>query len=219
MIALTIIIIILCLISFCPVGASASYESGVFYLAAKAGPIKITLFPKKAGARKEPDREETEIEKAEAEPKKDKAKLSFSEIMDLIKMGVRALGRFKKRLSVDEFILHYTCVSDDPYAAAMRYGAVSAALGALLPLIEQAVNFRKKDITVDVDFNGRGHSVICAAATLTLQVWEIMYIALAFGTEFLIWKRTMRHKKASERKVNDGEQPDKQHDGYSNVKD
>ena len=204
MIALAVILAVLVIILILPVGADASYIDNVFSLAAKAGPVKIGILPKKKKAeaetqpkpkkekKKKGEAEETEV-KAEKKPKQ---KLSFEDITGIIRLALDALGRFRRSLSIDVLMLHLTTAGPDPYSAVMSYGYFNAAIGALLPSLHRAFKVKKEDIASQVDFEA-DKLKIDARLQLTVRIGEILLIALCAGFAFLKWLLRRRRRAIS----------------------
>ena len=138
MIALGIIILILILLLILPVGADAAYVDGSFTLKVKAGPLRISILPSKAkesGEKKAKKQKKTKKTTSEGgkdeekKAKKPKQKLSFEDIKGIIRLGLEALGRFRRSISVDELMLHLVTAGPDPYSAVMNYGYFNACFG------------------------------------------------------------------------------------------
>lgn len=198
MIVLAIILALLILLLLLPVGVDASFLGGALTVKVKAGPVKLRLIP----ARKKKEKPGKEKKKKAKPPKEKKApeekkkqKLTRDDIFGIARLGLKALSRLRKSLSIDLLMLHLTAGAEDPYDAVMQYGYVNAGLGALLPLLHRAVKVRKEDIATAVDLNSGKTSVDLRLAA-TLQIWEILYIALCAGVGFLGWmhKRKKRAK-------------------------
>ena len=211
MLALLIIIIVLAILLLLPVGVTGMYEEGQLRLSAKVGSAKFRILPKKEKPAK-PQK------KKDVKPKeKSQRQLDRNTLVGLVRLGLRALGRFRRKLSVDELTIHWTAAASDPFQAAMRYGAVSAAMGSLWPAIDNALKIRDCDIHTDVSFEIE-KPVLFVQFTATLQIWEILYIALAFGISYLTMKRTLRRRRAAEeRKKEYGKDPDRRPDGSDHV--
>ncbi|HHU23174.1 MAG TPA: DUF2953 domain-containing protein [Clostridiales bacterium] len=209
MLIFLIIVIVLAVILLIPVGVDGGYEQNSFELSAGFGPFRLRILPKtekpkKARRKKIPAEEEPDVEKKPP---------SWDEILSLVKLGVKALKRFRRRLSIDFFALHYTAAASDPFKAALQYGKVSAAVGTLLPLLEEAVNIRERDVDINVSFKQeRPEAYLHLIATL--QIWEILYIGLAFGAEYLIMKYKIRREiRETERKTENGQASDQRLNG------
>lgn len=202
MLALVIIVVLLVLFLILPVGVDAAYDGAVFALKAKAGLIKIRILPKKAKPPEEEGKEKPKKEKKQKREKehKPKQKLTMDDIFELAGIGLKALGRFRRSLSVDKFMLHMAAAAPDPYDAVLLYGRVNAGLSALSPLLHRAVKIREEDIRTCVDTEP-GTMLIRARVVVTVQIWEILYIALSAGFAALRWlgKRKKKLRKLEQK--------------------
>lgn len=176
-----IIFIILSVLLLIPCGIDAGYDGRAFHLYARFGFINLKLFPKKEKPLKPKPPKPAKDKK---EKKKEKPPMGKDEIFALIKMGLKSLGRFKRRLSVNYLRLHYTAAAGDPFKAAMAYGLGSTFMGTVVPLAEGAFNIKERDFSVSVDFLAE-KPVFDFRLITSIQIWEILYIAFAFGIDFL----------------------------------
>ena len=192
MIALIIILAILLLILCLSVGVDAAYDSGGFVLKLKLGPVRLTVLPKSG---KKPKQEHTPKpkpepkEKAEKEEKPKKGlpfKITLSDIRELLGILFRMLGRLRRGLSVDVFMLHLLVTSEDPYDAVKLFGNVNAVLSALSGPAHRALKIRSEDIQTCVDFEEET-MIVEARIVLTLQIWEILYAVLCAGCAAAVW--------------------------------
>ena len=209
MIALGIIILILILLLILPVGADAAYVDGSFTLKVKAGPLRISILPSKAKesgekkAKKQKKTKKTTSEGGKGEEKKakkPKQKLSFEDIKGIIRLGLEALGRFRRSISVDELMLHLVTAGPDPYSAVMNYGYFNAAIGALLPAIHKVFKIRKEDYTSQIDFEAEKMK-IDARIVLSVRIGEILLIVLCAAFGFLKWILKRRRRAKAEAKA------------------
>ena len=222
-----IILIVLLLILALPVGVDAAYDPNTKYLKLKLGPGRVTLLPAKKKPRK-PKEEKPEPEdkppEEKKEKKKKKTKLTLDDILTLAEIGLDALRRFRMHLSVDRFVLHYTAAASDPYAAVQQYGKVNAALGVLAGKAHTALKIRSEDIQTQLDLTVE-RPVIEGQIVLTIQIWEILLIAICAGARALRWllkkKRTERAAAAAEkeRSTEDGELEYRESDGHHDAED
>lgn len=209
MAVLIIIIAFLLVLNLIPLGIDGGYEASELFLSLKAGPFRVLrILPAK------PLSEEKKLlrqqKKAKKQAKKNAKKGQAEEnaapkprrrpdkalSMALISMGLHALKRLRHRMSIDLLKLHFVS-GGDPYSAAMNYGYASAAFGIVLPLLDSAFNIGERDVSVSVDFD-TGQASIDVRLILTIQLWEIIYIAAAFAVEFIRYKINDRRKAAAE---------------------
>ena len=83
---------------------------------------------------------------------------------------------------MDWLDLELVLAAGDPAAAALVFGGANAALGMILPLLEQNFTIRRRDIRTAVDFDRKTPAVTLRAA-LTLTIGQ--GVAFAF---YLAWK-------------------------------
>ena len=183
LIVIGIILLIFLLIALLRVGVSAKLEENVFYLRAVAGPVKIQILPKneeKAKKPKKPKKKKPKKDEQKSDEEKEKPKIKIT--LDLIQTILSAvgdlLGRLRRKLTIDKLTLHYTAASNDPYSAAMTFGYASAAVNALVPVLDNSFKIRDRDIGAAVTFDSPDN-IIFIDVQLTLAVWEIIYIGLA----------------------------------------
>lgn len=210
MIALIIIFVILMLLLSLKVGVDVSYIGGVLSLSVKAGPAKIAILPKKEKPegekkekRKKKQTEQTGEAQTEPKPKKEKKKgpkLTFEDILGIVKLALKAVGRFFKSLRMDYLMLHLTTAGPDPYSAVMNYGYFNAAIGAVLPLLHRVFKVGKEDIFSQVDFEA-DKLKIDAGLALTIRIGQILFIALCAAFAFLKWLLRRRCRIKAEEKA------------------
>ncbi len=207
MIALGIIIFILLIILLLPVGADAAYIDGAFTLKAKIGPIKKGLVPgtekdgeEKAKKNKKPKKAKKKLPTTDDGTKKKpkaKLKLGFDDVMTLLRIALKALGRFRRSIKVEKLMLHLVTAGPDPYSAVMNYGYINAAIGALRPLLHKAFRIKEEDYASAIDFEA-DKLKIEARIVLTVRIGEILLLVLcavfAFIKWFLSYRRRMKQQ-------------------------
>lgn len=107
-------------------------------------------------------------------------KLDIPYIMDLIHLGLSAMGQFRRVLRVDRFLLDCAIATGDAAKTAMAYGAAAAGVGMFLPLLEENLRVRKKDIQVICDFEGTESKIF-----LEVQVSALVFQLLIIGIKVL----------------------------------
>lgn len=107
-------------------------------------------------------------------------KLDIPYIMDLIHLGLSAMEQFRRALRVDRFLLDCAIAMGDAAKTAMAYGAAAAGVGMFLPLLEENLRVRKKDIQVICDFEGTESQIF-----LEVQVSALVFQLLIIGIKVL----------------------------------
>lgn len=234
MIGWIIAAVLLLLIFAVPYGIDASYTDGIFRLAVKAGVLRFFLLPAKpktpqqlarAAEKKRLKKEKKAAEKAEkeakaaAKPPKAKKPPDMDFLLALAGMGIRAVKRFFKSLSLDRLDFRYTAASDDPFDTAAQYSAACAAASALAPLNDRVIRARCGEIVLDADFD-RDKPDVSGRIVVSLQLYKIVLLGIAFAFEYLKWK--VQHRKsaaASERTDEHGREQNQRDHGRNDDED
>ena len=192
--ALIIVLLVLTVLMIVPVGIDGGYNGKNLILGIKIGFFNIRVFPKKEKPikleklkkPKKPKKPKEPHEEKEKEPKQKKP-LDKEQIRSLIKFALKALGRFRKKLRINYLRIHYTFATSDPFATAMGFGASNAVMNTIVPLLDDAFVIDNRDIGTSFDFLS-DKPVFDFWLTTTIQIWEILYIAIAFGFDLLMMK-------------------------------
>ncbi|NCB50995.1 MAG: DUF2953 domain-containing protein [Clostridia bacterium] len=216
MTVLLIILAIIVIILVIPLGVNVAYIDGGFSLAAWVAGINYTLFPKKAKKAKKEKPPKPKKEKKPKKPKKRRPeddieankKEKIRKLFELAKIGLDALGRFRRKLTVNRLRLYAVIASKDPYNTAVIYGYVNSALPVLMPLLERAFNIKNSDIRTEASFETTEPEVDFEM-TLTTSIGKIfcvVFAAMFAYLKFLIRtkRETRREKLAEERMDRDG---------------
>lgn len=168
-----------------PVGIDAEYIERQAVVRASVGPVgfPVLTFP----------RTEEKSRKKKRSPKSRKKKLDRELVVMLIRLGIQALKRLRRRLRIDELQIHLLVSTPDPYQTAMLYGRLNATVYALIPALAQAVELRNQDIQIDVDFD-KGRMDAYGRLLLRIYVGQLLVVAAAFGLDFLRWKLEQRRE-------------------------
>ncbi len=230
-ILLAILILLILIIFFVPYGVDVIFSGDGLRLGVKAGPLRFWLFPKKPLTPRQQARAEKKKAKREAkktakavkqeqekktgkvdakEKVKPKRKLELDLILALLKMGAHAIRRFFRSFTVDFFQLHVNVASRDPYQTAMEYAYLCSAVEALPALCGNTIRVLRRDIQIGSDFLSE-QPEFSGRITVTLQLFRLVHLAVAFGAEFIHWKITRRKEKPAadtERKDENGSEQD-----------
>ena len=203
-----IIIVLLILVLLLRVGADASYTDGIFSLAIRIGPFAKKLLPaaKKTEAEQKPKKEKKKKEKASApnaEEKKKKSgkkKFTLKDILGIVKIALRTLGNFWRKISIDHLKLHFIFGGGDPYDTVMGFGYFNAAIGALLPLLHKAFNIKDEHYDSKIDFES-DKIKIDARVCATIRIGEILIVVLCAAYALLRWYLPINRRKKAEEKA------------------
>ena len=194
-----IVLAVFVLIGCIPVGVDASYRENGLALRLKIGLFKLQVLPAKEKKKKpKPKAKKPAANKPDAKPEKPKTqgsmpKPTLSALLALADLACDTLGNLRRTLRVEVLVLHVTLDGSDPAKAAMLYGRVWAALGALTPKLEQLFVIKKRDIQPILDYNEKKMK-LDAQLVLTITIGRAICLALRALVRFL--KLWLNKKKA-----------------------
>lgn len=181
---------ILVLLAITPVGVHARYNSDGILLRAIAGPVKITLLPRKKKEKKRESTEKPVKPKKEKVPKQKKKPDkpadnqekggSVTDFLPLLQLVFDFLGEFRRKLRVNRLELKLVLAGGDPCNLAVNYGKAWAAVGNLMPQLERFFVIRKRDVEVECDFTA-GQTLIIARLDLTITIGRLLSMAVRYG--------------------------------------
>ena len=187
---------VLILLAILPLGAFVRYDSDGVTLKVVAGPIRITIFPQKKkkdkpkkDPKKEPDPPTEPKQEPKPEPKEEKKEKpkggSILDFMPLVELALNFLNDFRRKLRVNRLELKIIMAGGDPCNLAINYGKAWAALGNLMPNLEQFLVIKKRDIEIECDFTASSTTVY-ACLELTITLGRLIALALGYGVKALL---------------------------------
>ena len=198
---------ILLALAVLPLGVRIRYNDAGFVLKVIAGPLKITVIPgrKKPKKQKVKQKKQKAVQTAEsagseerppqppkAQPEQKERGGSLTRFLPLVKLGLKFLGDFRRKLQLDNLYLRLILAGDDPCDLAVNYGRIWAAVGNLMPQLERLFVIKKRDIQVECDFTATELCVV-AHLDITITLGCLLVLALYYGIrilfEFLSIKR------------------------------
>ena len=198
---------ILVLLAVLPLGAFIRYDADGLRVRFVLGPVKLTVYPrpkKEKKEKKEPEKklETKEEEKRptppqppkEAKPKAEKKGGSLTDFLPLVKVALDFLGDFRRKLRLDDLYLRLILASGDPCDLAVNYGKTWAAVGNLLPVLEQCFVIKKKDVEVECDFTASETTVI-ARLQITITLGRLLALLAVYGFRGIKEFITIRNKR------------------------
>lgn len=204
---------VLLALAILPLGVRIRYNEAGFLLKVIAGPVKITVFPRKKKQKKQKKKENKPKENQKAEhsiqeskpPRPPQAQKeqketggSLTRFLPFIKLGVQFLGDFRRKLRLDELYLRLILACDDPCDLAVNYGRTWAAVGNLIPQMERLFAIKKRDIQVECDFTA-SQTRIVACLDITITLGRLLVLAVYYGIRVLIEFLSMKRKGGGEK--------------------
>ena len=188
-----ITLLILTCLAILPLGVSIVYDEDGAIVRVIAGPVKFKVFPlsqkekkpkKEKSQKKEKDTstKETKTKKqttpsgktgnTAGEPQKKKGG-PITDFLPLVKVLLKFLDGFRRKLRVNVLELKLIMASDDPCDLAVNYGKAWAAVGNLMPQLERIFVIQKRNIEVECDFTA-DKTLVIARLDLTITLGRIL---------------------------------------------
>lgn len=169
-IAAVIALIVLLLCLHAGVRAEITDEGGALYV--KYGPLRVRIIPSKKGKKEKTG-------KRGAGEKKKLVSGGPGRVLDIVHIAADTLGRFKKKLVIDRLEVRVVYGGEDAAETAVAYGAASAVLGALVPLIDNAFTLKTRDFQLVPEFDKKMLEVRLRA-DFSIALGSLIWIALRF---------------------------------------
>lgn len=212
LIALIIILIILAAIMLIPLGVHVVGREGEFTVAVSVWFYKLRLYPVKKKAKESEEKTEAEIDD---KPQKNfDLGFALDDWLKLIRVALRALGRFKNGVYFGYIYLHAVVSAPDPYDAVIRYNAVNGFVGSIIPFFENGFKVKRKDIYIGLDMNGeKSNAEFEVSASVRLGC--VIAVGLAAGFGFLKILIKNRIQRIRERVARNGKQQTERNDAVN----
>lgn len=202
---------ILILLALLPLGIQGVYEQTRAGLWLCIGPVKIPLLPRpqkkeKAPAQtpvqeppeQAPDRPAPQTPAAQPSAQ-EAAKPDLRQYLPLLRLLLDLLKDLRRKLRMDGLYVRLILAGGDPCDLAVNYGRTWAAVGSLLPLLDQLFVIKKRDVEVACDFTA-AKTVLIARARVTISLGRLLALAAVYGTRVLkeYWKLLKNQKGGAE---------------------
>jgi hypothetical protein len=187
-----ITLVILVVLAWIPLGATIRYNTDGLSLKIIAGPIRLTVLPKKnkeeKSKKKSKDKSAPKKVKASstqpATPKQEEKGGPITDFLPLVNTALDLLNAFRKKLRIDRLELKLIMAADDPCDLAVNYGRAWAAVGNLFPRLERWLVIKKRDVEVECDFEA-SQTVVIAHVDLTITLGRLLGILIWYGVRAL----------------------------------
>ena len=201
---------VLLALALLPLGVRIHYNEAGFVLKVIAGPLKITVFPRKKKTKKQKTKPQKREQKAvpparssenlesppqppKAQPEKKEKGGSLTRFLPLVKLGLKFLGDFRRKLRLDNLYLRLILAGDDPCDLAVNYGRSWAAVGNLMPQLERLFVIKKRDIQVECDFTAAETTVV-AHLDISITLGRLLALVIIYGVRILFELLSMKRK-------------------------
>ncbi len=162
-----------------PVGIRLSYndKGGAAWLS--VGPYRKQLYPyKKSRSKNKSTSSKGSVSEQKEKTGKDGGKVS--DFLPLMNVLLDLLKDFRRRLVVVYLQMNLVLADKDPADLAVHYGSAWAALGNLLPLLENSFRIKKRDLQVQCDFCA-SETRIYAFAHIKITLGQLLMFVFRYG--------------------------------------
>ncbi len=153
------------------------YEEKGASLTVSLGAVPVFRLPRPKGEKQEKTGKKPKPKKKKEEQKEKTKGGSIPGFRQLMPIISDALGRLKRRLSIDEMSLWYQSAAEDPASAALAFGGASAAAGALAQPLQDMFRIKSLDIRTAVSFTETKPTVF-ARIRMSISVGALIWIGL-----------------------------------------
>ena len=108
---------------------------------------------------------------------------------------LKALGRLRRKLSIEHVTLYLTVAGKDPFDTANLYWKAGTAMGSLVSALENCFDIKDRDMGTAVSFT-EDKTRVYAYASIRYRLWELIYIAGGLGISYLKVNRLIKKGKA-----------------------
>ena len=179
---------VLTLLAILPLGVSVIYNESGPLVRLIAGPVRLILFPKKKKDKKENPKKEKPKKEAKTGGQKQKAPSkkggSFTDFLPLVQLTLNFLGDFRRRLRVKRLEMKLIMAGGDPCDLAINYGKAWAAVGNLMPHLENLFVIKKRDVEVECDF-AASDTLIFVHLDITITLGRLLALVVVYGIRAL----------------------------------
>lgn len=193
---------ILVLLALLPVGVRFRYNDHGFRLKLLVGFLPISLLPPKK--KKKPEEKSPAREKKEKKPSKKQQKPSgdqpkekggsWKDFLPLVDIALDFLKGFCRKIRIDRLELKVILAGDDPCDLAVNYGRAWAAVGNLMPRLENTFRIHRRNVEVECDFENSTTTVI-AGAKITISLGGLLSLAAVLAYRGLREYRNIKQKR------------------------
>ena len=191
---------ILALLAVLPLGVDVNYDEDGVRVCVAVWKFSVLVYPrpkkeKKRVSQRQQQEEQSAVPAEEPLPqppqpprqpdaKKEKKGGSLLDFLPFVKLALKFLDDFRRKLRLDVLEVKLTMAGDDPADAAENYGRIWAAIGNFQPQLERWLVIKKRDIQVRCDFT-TNKSTILAHIRMTITLGRILALAVVYALRAL----------------------------------
>ena len=176
---------VLLLLAILPIGVSAVYNAEGPLVRVILGPVRWTVYPEKKKQKKPKEkRRAKKVTKPATRKAPEETGGSWTDFLPLIKTALSFLNGIRRKLRVKRLEMKLTLAGGDPCDLALNYGRAWAAVGNLMPLLEQVLVIKKRNVEVQCDFEAAS-TVVYARLDVTITLGRFLALLVRYGIRAL----------------------------------
>lgn len=180
-----ITVAIIALTLLIPISFRCRYSCDGLHLWLCVGFLRIPISLKRERRKKKPVTDKQSAQSRNG--KQNKSGGSIREFSPLLRILLDFLKDFRRKVIVRQLELRITLAGDDPCDLAVNYGKAWAGVGNLIPLLEQFIRIKKRDVSVFCDFTAT-ESAIYAFLEIGMStgsfLWRLVRYGILAGREY-----------------------------------
>lgn len=184
-----ILLALLCMIGvvlLLPVGIRVRFDDNELKLWYVIGPFRLLRYPDTEKARLKRKDSKLTVRTVLNEPIKANRKYDnvLGDFWAELKTTLELFWALCPKLKIKRLVLKLHLGGEDPCATALQYGGAWAAVGALVPILEEAFILKKRDLDVDCRFDG-GNTTLDAKLDIRIGLGRLLYILVRYSLDTL----------------------------------
>jgi hypothetical protein len=169
-----------------PVGVRVRYHDDALRMWYTVGPIRLLRYPESEKARESRKNAKLNIRTVLNEPIKANRRYDnvIGDFWAELKTTLELFWFLRPRLRIKRLELKLHLDGDDPAALALQYGGAWAAIGGILPLLEEAFILKKRHLDVDCKYTG-GSTKLEAKLDITIGLGRLLLCLVRYSMDVL----------------------------------
>lgn len=178
-----------------PVGVLIRYDEQGLAIHARVSFLRLRLVPKQEKAPKKIRRKKSKkVSGKSKDREKPKKGGTLERFKPLIPVALELANDFRKKLVVDKLELCAWVGGTDPCTIGINYGRAWAAIGCLVPVLENVVTIRSRDLRAELS-QGQEAFTISAYLSLHLRLYQLLRLIRHHGIRAVRVLRTKQKQK------------------------
>ena len=188
-----ILLLIFLAVQLSRVGVEAAFGSQT-RVVLRLGLIRLQILPKKEKAppkREKPEKKKKGSGKPKKEPWKPAPSAVLKSLPELWRILKKGLAMTFRRIRISPMKISAVIGGNDPADTALLYGRLSAAMYAVLPVLQELVRMPDPQIHLEPELQG-GETKISGEVGASFLIWDLTVMGFACGIPLIKWFLQLR---------------------------